>query len=101
MRHGVDKGSANLATTSFVGLSTSLIVKHGVSDCTPQVISGPETTLACWLMSCFKDAELISKISFDDPLANAVKMTHLDDTRVRVLSIWIETWTKYNGSGEN
>ena len=43
MRHGVYKGSANLATTSYVGLSTSLIVKHGVSDCTPQVISGPET----------------------------------------------------------
>ena len=50
---------------------------------------------------CFKDAALISKISFDDPLANAVKMTRLDDTRVRVLSIGIKTWTKYNGSGEN
>ena len=35
---------------------------------------------------CFKDAALISKISFDDPLANAVKMTRLDDTRVRVVS---------------
>ena len=50
---------------------------------------------------CFKDTALISKISFDDPLANAVKMTRLDDTRVRVVSIGIKTWTKYNGSGEN
>ena len=46
------KGGATIAMTNFVGLSTSLIVKHGVFDCTPEVISGPETTSACWLMSC-------------------------------------------------
>ena len=46
------KGGATIAMTNFVGLSTSLIVKHGVFDCTPEVISGPETTSACWLLSC-------------------------------------------------
>ena len=47
-----NKGGATIAMTNFVGLSTSLIVKHGFSDCTPEVISGPETTSACWLLSC-------------------------------------------------
>ena len=70
------KGGANFAMMSFVSLSTSLIVKHRATDCTPKVISGQETTsaLSMLVVVMYGPCGIISELFLNN--FNALQITN-------------------------